>query len=197
MTKTMKNKGGRPAVVLTNEQIVQVEDLSTYLTCEQIGDYLGISHDTFTRIKQRDDLVLRAYKKGKAKKILRYSQKLEAKAMGGDESGDTTAIIFFLKTQAGWSTEPKKEEKPNLDFLKDKEPLEIIESTLVALEKGEITIQQAQQISNLAMTKLNMKNNLSGMDIIDQEQRTEEEIMAKVCAIAKAIDYQEKLNSKK
>ena len=42
-----------------------------------------------------------------------------------------------------------------------------------------------------------MKNNLSGMDIIDQEQRTEEEIMAKVCAIAKAIDYQEKLNSKK
>ena len=47
------------------------------------------------------------------------------------------------------------------------------------------------------MTKLNMKNNLSGMDIIDQEQRAEEEIIAKVCAIAKAIDYQEKLNSKK
>lgn len=106
-------------------------------------------------------------------------------------------MIFYLKTQAGWTTEVRKEAKPKLDFLKDKTPLEIIESTLVALEKGEITIQQAQQISNLAITKLNMKNNLSGMDIIDQEQRTEEEIMAKVCAIAKAIDYQEKLNSRK
>lgn len=193
MTKTMKNKGGRPKIVLTDEQIKEIEGLAQDMTIEQMANYFGISESTFKRVKTKNLDVLTSYKKGKAKGIKEATSLLWTNM----RAGDTTSILFYLKTQAGWTTEVKKEEKPKLDFLKDKTPLEIIESTLVALAKGEITIQQAQQISNLAITKLNMKNNLSGMDIIDQEQRTEEEIMAKVCAIAKAIDYQEKLNSKK
>ena len=45
MTKT-KNKGGRPKTELSETQVVQVEALAAYLTCEQIADYLSISSTT-------------------------------------------------------------------------------------------------------------------------------------------------------
>ena len=111
MTKT-KYRGGRPIVVLTDEQIKEVEEISAYLTCEQIADYFGIDTDTFLAIRKRQSEVFRCYKKGKAKKILAYAQKLETKAMGHDTTGDTASLIFFLKTQAGWR-EKKEEEIKN------------------------------------------------------------------------------------
>ena len=104
-----KSKGGRPEIILIDEQITKVEELSTYLNCEQIGDYFGVSVATFHRIKQKDLRVLIAYKKGKAHKVYNYAKKLENKAMGIDEDGDTTAIIFYLKTQAGWSEKQQHE----------------------------------------------------------------------------------------
>ena len=111
MTKT-KNKGGRPKVVLTDEQIKEIEEISAYLTCEQIADYFGIDTDTFLAIRKRQLEVFRLYKKGRVKKILAYAQKLETKAMGHDTTGDTASLIFFLKTQAGWR-EKKEEEIKN------------------------------------------------------------------------------------
>ena len=110
MTKK-KNKVGRPQIVFTKKQTAKVEKLSAYLNCEQIADYFGISHTAFQDIRARQSEVLLAYKKGKAHKIYNYAHKLENKAMGVDEAGDTTAIIFYLKTQAGWSTENKNENK--------------------------------------------------------------------------------------
>ena len=194
MTKEVKNKGGRPQLVLTNEQITQVEDLSGYLTCEQIADYFGIDRDTFLAIRKRQPEVFRHYKKGKSNKLSRYSKKLESLALEGN---DTTALIFFLKTQGGWTTKVKKEKKSKFDFLKDKTPLELIDSTLEALKIGKITIQEAQQIANLATTKLNIKNNLSIADITAQEKQSDEDLMAKVFAINRALDYQEKLDKEK
>ena len=111
MTKT-KCRGGRPIVVLTDEQIKEVEEISAYLTCEQIADYFGIDTDTFLTIRKRQLEVFRLYKKGRVKKILAYAQKLETKAMGHDTTGDTASLIFFLKTQAGWR-EKKEEEIKN------------------------------------------------------------------------------------
>jgi DNA-binding CsgD family transcriptional regulator len=51
MTKT-KNKGGRPKTELSKTQVVQVEALAAYLTCEQIADYLSISSTTFKNLRK-------------------------------------------------------------------------------------------------------------------------------------------------
>ncbi len=107
--KKQKNKGGRRAIVLSEEQIAKVEELSVHLNCKQISDYFGFSEDTFYELKKRDIRVFRAYKKGKAHKVYNYAKKLENKAMGIDETGDTTAIIFYLKTQGGWSEKQQHE----------------------------------------------------------------------------------------
>lgn len=93
-----KNKGGRPPVVLSDEQLTQVEKLSGILTTEQLADYFGISRKTFYAIMERQEEVSTRYKKGRAKAIGKVSQGLLQKAI----SGDNTAMIFYLKTQAGW-----------------------------------------------------------------------------------------------
>jgi hypothetical protein len=115
MNAQPKNKGGRPPVVLNKEQIKEVEELAAYLTIEQIADYFDIDADTFLAIRKRQSEVFRSYKKGRARKIYRYAKTLEEKALGMYEEDslkcDTTSIIFFLKTQAGWSEKQLVETK--------------------------------------------------------------------------------------
>lgn len=98
MTKSSKNKGGRPPKKLTEEQIIQVEALGSVLSLEQLADYLGMSKTTLYAIMERQPEVSVRYKRGKAKAIGSVSQGLLKKAM----SGDTASAIFYLKTQAGW-----------------------------------------------------------------------------------------------
>lgn len=42
-----KNKGGRPLIVLTDEQRSELETLAAVLNVEQIADYFGISRRVF------------------------------------------------------------------------------------------------------------------------------------------------------
>ena len=44
---------------------------------------------------------------------------------------------------------------------------------------------------------MNIKNNLSIADITAQEKQSDEDLMAKVFAINRALDYQEKLDQEK
>jgi hypothetical protein len=92
------DKGGRPAVVLSDEEISQVEALGAVLSIEQIADYFSISKPTFYEIMKRQPEVSLRYKKGKAKAIGNIAKSLLTKA----QSGDNVAMIFYLKTQAGW-----------------------------------------------------------------------------------------------
>lgn len=92
------DKGGRPPVVLNDEQITQVEALGAVLSIEQLADYFGISKVTFYAIMERQPEVSVRYKRGKAKAIGIVSQGLLKKA----REGDNAAAIFYLKTQAGW-----------------------------------------------------------------------------------------------
>jgi hypothetical protein len=92
------SKGGRPKKVLTPEQINEVEKLAAYLNQDQIADYLEIPARTLRAIISRDEAVSAAYKKGRAKAIGNVSQSLLKSAV----EGNTTAQIFYLKTQAGW-----------------------------------------------------------------------------------------------
>ena len=88
----------RPQKKLDEKQIAQVEALAAFLTLEQIADYFGVTRPTFDAICQRQPEVFLQYKKGKSKAIANISQNLIKQA----QDGNTTAAIFYLKTQAGW-----------------------------------------------------------------------------------------------
>ena len=184
------NKGGRPVTVLNKEQIAEVEELAAYLTVEQIADYFYIDADTFLAIRKRQPEVFRLYKKGKVGKILRYTKKLDAIAMGDDQNGDTTAIIFFLKTQAGWSTNEKK--KPTLKVLDSKDPIDIIDLAIDGWKNGNLSPQEAQQVGSLAMAKCNIEERtLANMHDNNDAHRTEEERKAELDLIRKGIVLKE------
>lgn len=102
-----KDLGGRPEIVLTDEQIIQVEALAAYLTCEEISKYFGISSTTFNEIKNRQTEVSVAYKKGTVKTTVDIASSLISKA----REGDTPSQIFYLKTRAGWSEKQVVETK--------------------------------------------------------------------------------------
>ena len=97
MAKTSYNP--KPPKVLDEKQIEQLEALSSFLTIAQISDYFMIAQKTFQRILERQPEAMAKYKKGKSNAILSVANSLLTKA----NNGDTTAQIFFLKTQAGWS----------------------------------------------------------------------------------------------
>ena len=88
----------RAPMTLTDVQKAEVETLAAVLTAEQVADYFGIGRRTFYAMMQRDEEIATRYKKGKARAIGAIAQGLINKARGGD----TTSMIFFLKTQAGW-----------------------------------------------------------------------------------------------
>ena len=142
-------------ITLDESQIAQVEALSAYLSIEQIADYCGFSEDTFYELKKRDPRVLRAYKKGKAKAIDKVARNLITLA----DQGDVTATIFYLKTQAGWSTENKR----NNIKIGNGSAVEIINNTLTALNEGKISTPEAQQFSSLALAKINIETKLGSI----------------------------------
>tara|TARA_B110000908_G_C10263235_1_gene461044 strand:+ start:1167 stop:1565 length:399 start_codon:yes stop_codon:yes gene_type:complete len=93
-----KNLGGRPQIVLDEEQIKEVELKAETMTCEQIADRLGHSTTTFQEIRKKQPEVSTAYKRGRAKVIDEIASSLIKNA----KAGCTSSQIFFLKTQAGW-----------------------------------------------------------------------------------------------
>lgn len=90
--------GGTPLIVITDEELQQIEKLASVLSKQQIADYLGIGRTTFYDIEQRQPEVSEHYNRGKSKAIDSVAQGLLQKAQGGD----TQSAIFYLKTQAGW-----------------------------------------------------------------------------------------------
>jgi hypothetical protein len=90
--------GGRPSITFDQEETIMVERLAAVLTKAQLADYYGISETTFRAIEERQPEVSDAYKKGKGKAIASVAGNLVNQA----QNGNTTAAIFYLKTQAGW-----------------------------------------------------------------------------------------------
>ncbi len=102
---------GRPARVLSEAEKAEVETLAAVLSTEQIADYLGMGRRTFYSLMQGDDDLAARYKRGRAKAIGAIAQSLIDKA----RSGNTTAMIFFLKTQAGWRETIAVEQVPETE----------------------------------------------------------------------------------
>jgi len=168
-------------ITMDEAQIAQVEALSAYLSIEQIANYFGFSEDTFYELKKRDPRILRAYKKGKAKAIGIVASKL----MKLIDQGDVTAIIFYLKTQGGWSTDSKGTNIIKISF-GNRTATEIINSTLTALEEGKISVPEVQQLTSLALAKMNIENNGSGDDKAVYQQRSREEALEFAAKIKEA-----------
>jgi hypothetical protein len=98
--------GGRPPVVFDEAQTAQVEALAAVLSKGQMADYFNISEPTLKQVEQRQPEVSLAYKRGRAKAIQGVGSNLIAQAANGNVS----AMVFYLKTQAGW-----KEDKEQTD----------------------------------------------------------------------------------
>ena len=97
------------ARVLTDSEIQSVRKLAPLLNQEQLSDYLGMSPDTFKRICDRDEKVMRAYKESRSAVLGKIAGSLVKEAL----EGSLAAKIFYLKTQGRWS-ESKEDTNINL-----------------------------------------------------------------------------------
>jgi len=137
---------GRTAIILSEAQKAEVETLAAVLTAEQVADYFGIGRRTFYSMMQRDEEIAARYKRGKAKAIGVIAQGLINKA----RSGDTTSMIFFLKTQGGWRETREMEPAPSADgnvldlsaFTDDtlQELLDVVERSIAAKTQAMLEI---------------------------------------------------------
>ena len=108
--------GGRPAVELTAEQIIELKALAAVLNKSQVADYFGICENTLRAIEKRQPEVSAAYKKGRVNQIAGMGSNLIQLA----KKGNVTANIFYLKTQAGWKeSEPEAQEIPPINIIVD------------------------------------------------------------------------------
>lgn len=97
--KTDNSSLGRRRKELTAEQISELEEMAASMTIEQIANYFGMSERTFHELKNRDLAVDTVYKKGRSKGIKEATGLLWKNI----RNGDNTSLLFYLKTQAGWS----------------------------------------------------------------------------------------------
>ena len=88
----------QPFTELTDVQMAEVETLAAVLSAKQMADYFGMGRTTFYNLMNREPEVAERYKRGRARAVGAVAQSLIAKA----RTGNVTAMIFFLKTQAGW-----------------------------------------------------------------------------------------------
>ena len=110
---------GKPPIVFNEEQIGKVEELAAVLTKTQIADYMGICANTFRAIEERQPEVASAFRAGKSRAIADVASNLIAQAL----EGNTTAAMFYLRTQAGWTENAYNEIKQTQHVIQIIRPL--------------------------------------------------------------------------
>lgn len=89
---------GRPKKKYSEDQAIQVQALSQYgVPQEDIAAHIGLCVETMLALYDQE------YRKGKAVANAKVGKRLFEKC----ESGDTTALIFWAKTQMGWKETQK------------------------------------------------------------------------------------------
>lgn len=178
-----KNKGGYPRVVLNKKQIEEVREWAGKMTTTQLAQYFGIGETTFFEIKKRQPEVAAAYNEGRRK----CGEIVISKIWGHIEDNNLSAAVFWAKVHLGWSVD--KKEKTKVAFKVNKDPIELVDSALEAVERGEITIQEAVQLASIATTRANIlagreNTELNNSQVIDSQALDE-----KVKAYAKVIEH--------
>jgi len=106
MAKKKLKKVGRPAIIIDEEICKRAEAYAAQgLTMVQIANVLGIGETTLYEKRQEYSEFSEAIKRGKNKGIATITNALFTKA----REGDNTAMIFYLKNQAGWQDRVEKE----------------------------------------------------------------------------------------
>lgn len=72
--------------------------LAQGLTFKQLASAIGCSEDTLKRYRNKDPKLEEACQQGKAQGIAKVTNALFQSAL----NGNVTAMIFYLKNQAGW-----------------------------------------------------------------------------------------------
>lgn len=91
---------GRPPTPI---EAADIAKLASYLNQEQIADFYGMTDRGLRKRFASDEELRVAYHEGRAKAIAKVAQSLLRQATSGK---NITAMIFYLKTQAGWK-EPR------------------------------------------------------------------------------------------
>lgn len=85
--------------VFDAEDLAFIESDGAYLTQEELADYFKIHVNTFYNITRRQPEALVVYKKAKTLKKLSYHKLADDKIFGRVTEGDTSILIFQLKTR--------------------------------------------------------------------------------------------------
>ena len=98
---------GRKAIQLTDEQKLKLQEFAGLgFTLDSIASYLDIGIATLCRMKEEGDIEI-IYKKAKDDAVGKVAKSLFNQATDPEEP-NTTAAIFYLKTQGRWSTDYEK-----------------------------------------------------------------------------------------
>jgi predicted DNA-binding protein YlxM (UPF0122 family) len=86
-------------IVLSEQDLNTIQNLSASLSVEQIAGYLGISKTTYYEVARRQPELLERYQQGKSRRIAEYANIVHEHILNGDKD----LLKFYLRTQAGWS----------------------------------------------------------------------------------------------
>jgi hypothetical protein len=163
---------------ITPEESAQVESLAAHgHTQREIAYFLKIPYRTFQRRLKEDSLLMTSWRRGRFKgkeyvlsRLMRFIKNDELNAV------NLNAIQFYLRN-TGFGVENNDDNNELQVSFGNKSALEIIDSTLTALEEREIGVSKAQQLTSLALAKLNIENNGSKDDKAVYQQRSRAEAL--------------------
>ena len=168
----------KPKRDITPEESAQVESLAAHgHTQREIAYFLKIPYRTFQRKLKEDSLLMTSWRRGRFKgkeyvlsRLMRFIKNDELNAV------NLNAIQFYLRN-TGFGVENNDDNNELQVSFGNKSALEIIDSTLTALEEREIGVSKAQQLTSLALAKLNIENNGSKDDQAVYQQRSRVEAL--------------------
>ena len=163
---------------ITPEESAQVESLAAHgHTQREIAYFLKIPYRTFQRKLKEDSLLMTSWRRGRFKgkeyvlsRLMRFIKNDELNAV------NLNAIQFYLRN-TGFGVENNDDNNELQVSFGNKSALEIMDSTLTALEEREIGVSKAQQLTSLALAKLNIENNGSKDDQAVYQQRSRAEAL--------------------
>jgi len=167
---------GKPKRDITPEESAQVESLAAHgHTQREIAYFLKISPTSFKRKLKEDSLLMASWRRGRFKgkeyvlsRLWRFIKNDELSTI------NLSAIQFYLRN-TGFGTESNNDNNELQISFGNKSAMEIVNSTLTALEEGEISVSEAQQLTGLAIAKMNIESR-NQVDKAEHEQRSMEEL---------------------
>ena len=166
---------GKPKRDITPDESAQVESLAAHgHTQREIAYFLKISPTSFKRKLKEDSLLMASWRRGRFKgkeyvlsRLWRFIKNDELSTI------NLSAIQFYLRN-TGFGTESNNDNNELQISFGNKSAMEIVNSTLTALEEGEINVPQAQQLTGLAIAKMNIESRNQVDKAVSKEMEIEE-----------------------